>query len=70
VTEAASYAKSQADRVTLATVTLPRVLIGAGIVLLLGGIVVTIRQRRRPQHPAPVVAASTNEERISVSSGV
>jgi hypothetical protein len=67
VTEAANYAKSQADRVTLATDTLPRVMTAAGIVLLLGGLVVMVRQRR-PRHPAPVMDETKNEERIPVAS--
>ncbi len=70
VNSAGSYANSQADKITMATVTIPRVLIAAGIVFLLAGIVVMVLQRRRPQPPEPVVDETVHEPRVPVGSGV
>jgi hypothetical protein len=59
VSEAGSYASSQADRVTLATTTIPRGLFGLGTASLLGAGWLVFRARRRatgtPEDVAPVI---------------
>jgi hypothetical protein len=63
VTAAATYARSQADKVTMATTTIPRALFGLGAVSLLAATSLIFRSHRRvtatPDDLAPVVAHPT-----------
>ena len=57
VATAGSYARSQADKITLATVTIPRVLLALGILAVLGGVAMILWPRRR-LHRAVAVRAN------------
>jgi len=61
----ASYAHTQANKITLATVTLPRVLLALAILSLLAAAVLIELDRRRPQGLAPIADHPTIERRAA-----
>ena len=61
----AGYTHTQAGRITLATVTLPRVLLAVSILSLLAAAVLVELDRRRPRDLAPVEAHPTIERRAA-----
>ena len=66
VADLASFAKGRADKITLAKVTLPSVIGGAGIVLTLIGVGFGVQARRRARHGAGGTPSADNREQLPV----